>query len=141
MHSNRIRTARSLSFGGGGSLSRRGGLCPGGFSVQRGEGVSVQGRCLSRGSVSVNGRNMGPETETPWKEHGTRQSDRKGHHTETPLDRMKDVSKNITLPQTSFVCSSKLVIVLALLSIEIKRLSGHQQAEYFPKMYRTYFSK
>ena len=30
-------------------------------------------------------RNMGPGAETPQKEHGTRQPDRKWHHTETPL--------------------------------------------------------
>ena len=30
------------------------------------------------------GRNIGPETETPWKKHGTRQPDRKWHHIESP---------------------------------------------------------
>ena len=52
-----------------------------GVSVQ-GEGVSVQvegglcsGRSLSR--ENPKNRNIGPETETPWKEHGSRQLDRK----------------------------------------------------------------
>ena len=40
-----------------------------------------------------------------WKEHGTRQPDRKWHHTENPLhlwtERLTYACENITLPQTS----------------------------------------
>ena len=44
---------------------------------------------------------MGPGTEIPPKEHGTRQPDRKLHHTETHR-RQTDTWKNITLPQNWF---------------------------------------
>ena len=95
IHSSRMHRTYSLPY--------RGGLCPGCVSVHR---VSVSKGCLcpgglcpgwslSRGSLSwvvsvqglsvlgglcladISGMNMGPETETPWKEHGTRELDRK----------------------------------------------------------------
>ena len=45
-----------------------------------------------------------PGQRPPGKEHGTRQPDRKCHHTETPtpMDIMTDMCKKITLPLTSF---------------------------------------
>ena len=73
-----------VSLSRGRTLSKGGGLCS--------EGLFPEGRqYLSSGAlsgrVSVHGgprRNMGPETETPWKEHGTRHTERKWHHTKTP---------------------------------------------------------
>ena len=88
MHSSRMRTFRSLPYGEevsvqGGSLSGEEGLCLGGVSVEL--GLCPGGLCLgiSVGRVSVRetpgqrspGKNMGPETETPQKEHGTRDRD------------------------------------------------------------------
>ena len=95
------------------TLYRTGGLCPGGLcpgglcqgisvqgvtvwgSLSRGvsvKGVSVQGSLCPGEGISVREtpdrdppqRNRGPETEIPPKERGTRQPDRKRHHTETP---------------------------------------------------------
>ena len=47
----------------------------------------------------------GEETEIPWKEHGTRQPDRKWYHIETPLPRGQNdrhACENNTFPQASF---------------------------------------
>ena len=46
-------------------------------------------------------RNMGPGTDSLQKEHGTRQSDRKWYHTETPpwTEWLTDRCKNIAFPQ------------------------------------------
>ena len=54
-------------------------------------------------------RNMGPESETPLKVHGTRQPNRKWHHTETPCGET-NTSENITLPQTSFTDGKDLCL-------------------------------
>ena len=50
------------------------------------------------------GRNMGPETETPQKEHGTGLPDRKWHHPGSSLwtEWLIHACENITLPQISF---------------------------------------
>ena len=57
------------------------------------------------------GRNMRPGRDLPQKEHGTRQSDRKRHRTETPPQKKQNDwqkgQKNITLPQTSFAGGNK----------------------------------
>ena len=77
MHSSRMRTAHPLPYGA--SLSR------GALS----RGVSVQGGvCLG----DTPGRNMGQETETLQKEHGTRQSDRKPDRDPFHVDRMTETS-------------------------------------------------
>ena len=57
-------------------------------------------------------RNMGPATETPWKEHETRQPDMKWHHTENPSTCEQNdwhACENITLPQTSFAGGKNVV--------------------------------
>ena len=78
MHSSRMCTAHSLPYGGslsggGGEVSVHGGLCPEG-SLTR--GVSVQG--ISVQEESLSGRPP------------------------SPVNRMTDRCKNITLPQTLF---------------------------------------
>ena len=83
---------------GEGFLSRGRGLCPGGGVSVRGRGlcpgggVSVQGEgSLSGGGVSVQGGlclcQVGPSGQRP---------------PPSPVDRMTDTSKDISLPQTSF---------------------------------------
>ena len=110
MHSSRMRTARSLPYGGG--------LCLGGVSVHGGSltgwGVSVQGvyvqgvLCLERRSVSRGisvrktlQKEHGPEIETPLqKEHRS--------HTETlspsPVDRIIDISMGKYYLASKLVC-------------------------------------
>ena len=57
-------------------------------------------------------KNMGLETETSQKEHGTRQPDRKWHHIETPSPLwtkwLAHACENITSPQTSFAGGNEL---------------------------------
>ena len=65
-------------------------------------------------------RNIWSESETlPKKEHGTRQPDR-WHHTETPspaVDRMTDMCKNITLPQTSFAGGNNQILKYGMVNL------------------------
>ena len=81
-------------------------------------GVSVQGVSLSRSTPWTETpwkehgtkdrdpqKEHGTRDRDPWKEHGTRQPDRKWHHNRDPSpppDRMTDTGKNITSSQTSF---------------------------------------
>ena len=53
--------------------------------------------------------NMGPWTETPKKEHGTKQPDRKWHHTETPLPVDKQTPVKTLLSRTLWRVSKGLV--------------------------------
>ena len=128
MHSSRMPVPPAL-YHTGASLSRglfvQGGFCPGALCL--GVGVSVQGGLCPGGSLSgdppprkrpsegpetetLSGRNMGPETETPQKEHGTRDRDplegiwdqaarQKWHHTETPLWTDKRFWKHYLAPK------------------------------------------
>ena len=53
-------------------------------------------------------RQRPPWTDAPWKEHGTRQPDRRWHHTKTPPPpEDRQTCRNITLPQTSFAGGSR----------------------------------
>ena len=90
------RSGGGLPLTANGHLSRRGGLCPGVVSVQRGR---CPGEVSVRGSLSVNGRNMGPKTEIPLDETWDQAAREEVTSYRDPLDRMKDVSKNITCPK------------------------------------------
>ena len=89
-----MRIARSLPWGGSlsGGLYPRGGFCLG---------------CLCQGDTAQ--KEHGTRDNAPWKEHETRQPDRKWHHIETPstplpwwTEWLAHACENITLPQTSF---------------------------------------
>ena len=58
---------------------------------------------------------MGWETDTPQKEHGARQPDRKWHNTDTPNPYVDRMCKNITLPQTSFAGGNYQNVLISVL--------------------------
>ena len=87
-----------------------GGLCPGGplsREVYVQEGLCPRAICpvISVRESPLYRRNMRIETETPWKEHGTRQADRKWHLTETLACEQNNWQTGLkALPSLNFIC-------------------------------------
>ena len=106
MHSSRMRTARALTIG-------RGGTCPGGY---------LPGGCICPGGCTCQGVYLHVGVYLPRGVYMPRGCTCPGGCTcrgTPPVNRMTDRCKNITLPQTSFAGGNNAIISMFCVIVQI----------------------